>query len=186
MVIPRRIFMMSQWDIRPKNMKKRQGFTIVELLIYMGILSIVLVVLTQIFTTIVDFQLQSQSVSSVQQDGRFIMSRLQYDINRAQTIVNPALGTQSTQLTITINGTNYQYSLSASPGNMQLNDGATDILNSYDTNVSNLTFTHFGNATSVQIPNPKNAIKVSFTITSKIQSNGNFETKNFESTIGIR
>src|SRR5258708_14824797 len=67
-----------------------RGFTLVEMLIYMGIFSLMLIALTQIFTSIIDVQLESQSNGSVSQDGQYILSRLSYDISRAQDIATPS------------------------------------------------------------------------------------------------
>lgn len=163
-----------------RNLKK--GFTLIELLIYMGMLSIFLAVLSQIFGFILDAQLESQSTSSVHRDGRFILSKLTYDIHNAQSIVTPVnLGGQSTNLQLTIDGINYTYSLSN--GNLEVDNGTeTNNLNSGDTIVSGLTFTRIGNS----VANAKNTVQISYTVTSKIQRPNGMETKDFQTTIGIR
>ena len=94
------------------TIKKRDqgGFTLVEMLLYMGLLSILLLIFANIFTTILETQLSSQSTASVTQDGRFIYSRLIYDINRAQSVSLPAtLGAVSPALQMQINGSAYLY-----------------------------------------------------------------------------
>ena len=161
----------------------RTGFTLIELLIYMGILSILLAALSQIFGSIIDSQLESEATSSVQQDGRFIFSRLAYDINRAQDsagIIQPAsLGATSTALQLNIDGVSYTYSLNG--GNLELAEGAvTNALNSSETTVSNLSFTRLGNSGG------KNTVQIEYTVTSKIIQPKGLETKDFQTTIGIR
>ena len=162
-----------------RNSKK--GFTLVELLIYMGLLSIILVVLSQIFGSVLDAQLESQATSSVHRDGRFILSKLTYDVHRANSIVLPAsLGTSSTSLQLDISGIN-TYSLNN--GNLELTSGLeTNNLNSGDTTVSNLTFTRIGNS----VANAKNTVRITYTITSRIVRPKGLETKDFQTTIGIR
>jgi len=159
-----------------------RGFTLVELLIYMGILSILLVVLSQIFGSVLDAQLESESTSAVHRDGRFILSKLSYDIHKAQSIVTPAaIGNQSTSLQLTIEGINYTYTVSS--GNLEITSGLeTNNLNSGDTTVSNLTFTRIGNS----VANAKNTVRITYTITSKIVRPKGMETKDFQTTIGIR
>ncbi len=71
--------------------KKQTGFTLVELLIYMGLLTIMVLIFTDIFTSIIDNQLGSENTSNVADDGRYIYSRFIYDVNRADSIVSPGV-----------------------------------------------------------------------------------------------
>lgn len=169
-------------DSGQARMTARSGFTLVELLIYIGIMSILFTILAQIFSSIIDVQLESEANSAVQQEGRFILSRFTYDIHRANTIVTPgALGGQSNSLQLTINGVNYTYALVS--GNLQLTNAlGTNNLNGPDISVSNLSFTRLGNS----VANAKNTIQISYTVTSKVVRPKGPETKDFQTTIGIR
>ncbi len=166
---------------------KNRGFTLVEMLIYMGIFSIMLIALTQIFTSIIDVQLESQSNGSVSQDGQYILSRLTYDIQRAQDIATPsaqALGTPSSTLGLVINdvnGTSYTYA--SSSGNLVVtNNLGTNQLNGYDTSLSEVSFTRLGNSGAGN----KNTITFSFTLTSKTARNSVYQSRTFQSSIGLR
>lgn len=151
-----------------------------EMIIYMGLLAILLAVLTSIFLSTLDAQLESQTTSSVEEDGRFILTRLIYDISRAQSIATPVnVGNSGNTLQLSIDGINYSYS--AESGNLQINkNGIIDQLNGSDTTVSNLTFQRLGNTGG------KNSIKIGFTIVSKAQKTQGPETKNFQSTVTLR
>lgn len=159
---------------------KPRGFTIVELLMYMAIFSILLLVLIQIFTSILDVQQESQTTSSVYQDGEFILARLKFDIQRAQSITLPSgLGSQNPSLQITIDGIDFIYNLDN--GNLLLvNNLGTASLNGFDTLVSNLNFKRIGNE------NGKDTIVVVFTLTSKTVQRGGPQIKNFQTTVGFR
>lgn len=61
----------------------KKGFTLVELLLYMGLVVIFLGVLTNLFVSVLDVKDESSGVSFVEQDGRFILSRLLYDANQS-------------------------------------------------------------------------------------------------------
>jgi type II secretory pathway component PulJ len=158
----------------------RQGFTVVELLVYSGILVVFLYVLTNMFTAILDMQLASETASAVVSDGRFILSRLEYDISRASAIVMPAsLGAQSSGLTLTIGSTDYTYAVSG--GNLQLTaSSASASLNSFGTSVSGVSFRRYGNT------NGKHSVRIAFTLTSTTQRVSGSETQNFQTTIGLK
>lgn len=166
--------------MRKKSRVKTAGFTIVELILYMGILSMVLFVLTQTFVSIVDLQLESEATSSVEQDSRYLLSRLTYDIKRAGGVITPATPGQSgNNLQLTINGSNIAYSLNGQVA--ELTSGANvDRLNSPETRVSSLNFTRLGN------PGGKHTIKIEVTVESRTILRGGFEVKNLETTVGLR
>src|SRR5215469_6141095 len=99
---------------------KLKGYSLIELVLYIGILSILLAVLTSIFSSVVDVQLESNATSSVDQDGRFLLSKLLYDVKSSSSIVTPATpGVQSSTMQVTINSINYTYSASNS-GNFEV------------------------------------------------------------------
>lgn len=157
------------------------GFTIVELLIYMGILGILLGVITQIFTSSLSTQLASESTNSIEHDERFIIQRLLYDVHRATSIAQPATpGATSSTLQLIINSTTYTYALAS--GNLQLTDSSgTNNLNGIDTTLSALSFTRLGNASG------RDTIRVAFTITSTIKRTGTgVESKTVQTTVGLR
>ncbi len=157
-------------------MKKQVGFTIVELLIYMGLLTILMTIVTRLFTATIDVQLASEAIGGVEEDSRFIYSRLAHDLSRADSIVTPAIpGATSTSLTIMVGSVPYTYSLSGT--NLMLGSAS---LNSYMTGISNITFTMLGP------DDGKKSIQVKYTVTSTIQSSSGTVTRNIETTIAQR
>lgn len=156
-----------------------KGFTLVELLISMGLLAIILSVITSLFVSVIETQLESQATSSVDQDGRFVLTRLSYDIHRANSITTPAvLGGQGSTLQLVIGGISYTYALNSNTLELTNNLGA-DKINSTNTTVSNLNFRRLGNTLS-----GKNTIEIQYTVTSKITKPQ--ETRNYKTTVGIR
>ncbi len=159
----------------------KRAFTLIEMLIYMGIMSAFIVVLTNIFVSVLDVQLQSQAVSSVEQDGRFILSRLSHDIRRAQSITTPAsAGSSAQSLVLVIGGSTYTYSDSS--GSLTLNSPlGLGSLTSFDTTVSGFTVTRIGNTSG------KHSLQINFTLTSVTVSNADRpEIKSFQTTVGLR
>ncbi|HEX7042243.1 MAG TPA: prepilin-type N-terminal cleavage/methylation domain-containing protein [Patescibacteria group bacterium] len=165
-------------ELRVKNFfsKMEKGFTLVELLLYTGLFTILLVVLLEVFSAIIDVQLTSQSTTSTTQDGQYILARLSYDLGRATAITSPSgLGTTAFSLTVTISGNPVTFSLS----NGNLDEGSTQ-LNGYDTTVSSFSVKR------LQSTNGIDSITVAFTLTSKTKNGNGPDTKNFQTTISLR
>lgn len=162
--------------------KKSKGFTLIELLMYMGIFSILIVVLFQMLASIFDLQLESESAGGVSQDGRFIVNRLAYDVPRAATISAPLLGITGQTLTILDGVKTFTYSLSS--GNLILTENPGSIsnqLNSIDTTVSNLNFYHLADNEE-----KNDTITITFTLTSKIKRKGQPNFLDYKTTVGLR
>ena len=160
-----------------------KGFTLIEIIIYMALLSIFLLTLTDIFVSILDVQLESDATSAVEQDGRFILSRMAFDIPRATDISTPPqIGQTRSNLKMTIGVETYEYAESG--GNLQLiNDLGTNNLNSSESTISSPSFQRIANTA---VPGTKDTIKIQFTITSKTVRTGGPETRIFQTTVGRR
>jgi prepilin-type N-terminal cleavage/methylation domain-containing protein len=158
----------------------QKGFTLVELLLSMGLLTIILGVLTTIFGSIIDVSLESRSASALDQDARFVMARLSYDMQRSDQIVSPSAPSTSTSpsLTMRIGTVDYTYDLDGS-GNLRLTtDTGEDNLNSSTVEVSNLTFQRLG------VGDATDTVQVKFDLTSRVQRRNGYETESFQTTIG--
>lgn len=158
----------------------RQGATLVELLVVMGLLAIFLLVIATIFTSTLDIESQSSSYNALTSDGRFIMARLDYDITRASAVTTPtSLGASGSSLVMTVGGNSYSYALSGS--NLQLTDnvGAAN-LNGSGVNVSALNFQRIGNSGG------KDTVRYSFTLTSTAKPAAGSRSQTFTSTAELR
>ncbi|MEK7127134.1 MAG: prepilin-type N-terminal cleavage/methylation domain-containing protein [Patescibacteria group bacterium] len=156
---------------------KRKGFSLIELLLYIGLLAVILTAMTNIFLLIVDLQLETESFSGAAQDGQYVLSRLKYDLSQGKTISSPALGGSGGSLTILINGVSYQYYLQND--NLFVNPGGQ--LNSYQTKVSDLLFTHLGNGTGEE-----DTVRINFTVTSRTIRRAGAEAQGFQTAVGLR
>lgn len=178
---------LKKFFIRKDNAYWQAGFTITESLLYMGLLIILITILSSVFSSILDVQLESKSTSSVELDGRYILSRLMYDMHKMQTDapVNDAIttpsgpGITSSTLSFKVNSINYSYGLNN--GDLELvNNNGTKKLNSSLTSVSGLQFTRIGAGSNMD------TIQVSFTVTSKINRNSGPESRSYRTTIGLQ
>ena len=142
----------------------KKCFTIVELLIYMGLLSIMLVVLGGLFGSVLETQLATQSSSSIDQDDRFIQARLSYDIRRATSVITPSgPGQTASFLSLNIGGAVYTYSVS-DDHLFLTSSGNTQAISSYASRFSDFSVTRLGN------PGGKPSLRFTYTLRSVITS----------------
>lgn len=175
---------MKLLSITHHNMKlltrNSPGFSLVELLLYMGLSTILLVVLTALLVTNISVQLESQALTMVEQDGRYLYQRLAYDLYQASEIVTPAnLGDTNNQLVLNVDGTNYLYQII----NNQLYlsyDGNNYLLTSPDIQITQFEVTRIGN------PDGKHAIDVNFEIESLIETTPENKSRQYQTTLGLR
>lgn len=167
-------------------MKQLKAFTLMELLLYMGLMSVFLLFLVQIFTSILDVQLEAEATSSVHQDGRYLLAKMTRDVQLSESITTPAtLGGQSNTLVISIGGINNTYSVNSDGNLIMGNNFGNNKLNGFDTSVSNLLFTRLGNDTAA-VPSAKHLIKIDYTVTGRAVKTSGVETKNFTTVISTR
>jgi hypothetical protein len=122
-----------------------------------------------IFVSVLDVQLGSEATSAVEQDGRFVLMRMLYDVHRATAVLIPAVAGQSaSQLQLNIGGVTYTYAVNGN--NLQLvNNLGTSQLNSFNTVVSDLAVNRVGDT-----------VGISFTVTSQSL------VKSFQTAVGLR
>lgn len=160
--------------------KNNLGFTIIELMIYMFIMSFLIFIINDIMIAALERKADFESNSNVEMDSRYIIKRLEYDINRASTISTPtAVGLTASSLVISIGGTQNTYSISS--GNMVLtNQDGNNNLNSGYTSLSNVYFARYGTSTG------KSTIRINFTMQSLIKDKQGNEIRTVNTTVGLR
>lgn len=153
---------------------KQKGFSLVEMLVYMGLFAILLIPLLQLFGSVIDVKLESEATSADAQDGLYILTRLSNDIHQSSSVLIPTLGSTGPTLHITGSSDN-TYQLNG--GNLELNGQQ---LNSEGTSVSNLSFKTVGQSGG------KLQVQMSFRLTSKALRRGIAQVEDFTTTVGIR
>lgn len=128
-----------------KKTTRHTGFSLIDLTIYGALLGILLVILSQFFITIISSQRTNTAQSALEQDATYILTRMTYDVRRANAITTPSYGATAGTLALTIAGQTYTYALS--DGDMYLTVGAsTEKLNSQDVYVSAFSVSGTGNS----------------------------------------
>ena len=163
-----------------KKLPSHSGTTVVELVLYMGLLSIFILILFDLFAQILSTQTRSTSVSLVQTNGNFLLTKLTRDINRADSVVIPAvIDTTASSMTLKIGTTNATYSVSE--GRLSLSDASgTYFLNDVDTSISGFVVKKIGNSTG------RPGLQLFFTVSSNVVDNSSLKTKSFQTFAALR
>jgi hypothetical protein len=146
----------------------------------MGLMSIFIVVLMGIFTSALKTKLATESTSGISQDSRYILSKLSYDVNNADSTTSPTLGATGDTLQIVTSGSTSIYALSG--GNLTKTTGGVSMnLNGIDTSLDSISFKNIGN------PGGKPTIQVVYTVRSRIViQGGGTEAQTINTTVGTR
>lgn len=121
----------------------KPGFTLVEMILVTGILGILIVVLTQVFGSIIALRFKNEATSAMAQDSRYLIARLSYDVARASAITVPAVGDSGSLLSLLIGGRLYTYELSNGAVMLSVDGGPPSALTGVNTSLSSLSFTHY-------------------------------------------
>jgi hypothetical protein len=158
----------------------RKALTIVELALYMGIFSLLLLVFVEMFALLVNRQLETESLSSVQQDANYLFARFSYDFSQATSINTPASpGAPTANLILLIGASNREYFLDSGKLTSSQN-GIINQLNSSETTLSNLTFQRLGMGDAFDV------IQIKCNIESKTKKQSGYDITHFSTTLGIR
>lgn len=163
------------------KLQPKKGFTLVELILAMGILTILMTVIMRVFIDMIELRLEAEAESAVTQDARYIYARLAYDINRATAVTVPAsAGASGSSMTLTIDGSPHTYTVDGS-NRLTLNSGSsTETLTSEGTRVDAVSFTRRGGVTGVQ------SVTVNMMLDSKIQTVRGPVSREINTTLSTR
>ncbi|TSC51854.1 MAG: hypothetical protein LiPW41_801 [Parcubacteria group bacterium LiPW_41] len=128
------------------------GFSLLELLIYIAILAIVMVILAASFTAINKGRGKSEAQIEVNSNIRFVLERIGQDIRSASSISVPASGATSTSLTTTVSGTQIAYCLISGILRRQIGgtcSASSEAISSQNVSITNLVFTRLENANTI-------------------------------------
>lgn len=158
------------------NMINKQGFTFIELILYLAIVSIILAALIPFAWNIIGTGAKSAAEQEVFSAARYVSERIKYEIRDASGINSVAATSISLANT---NASKNPTVIDLAVGKVRVKYGASTVtnLNSTDTNVSSLFFTNYTSG-----DNKTKNIQFTFTL----QSNFNTVRQEYAETTSIR
>ena len=162
-----------------------KAFTLIEFLIYIGIVGIVLIVAGAIALNILFDKAKLTAIEEVNQNARFVMEKIAERVRNAETINSPAQGNFASSLSLKMSDANLDptvFDLSDGIVRIQEGSGLPINLTSDEITVANFQFTN------VSYTDTPGAIRIQATMRFNSQS-GRQEyelEKNYYSTANIR
>lgn len=138
-----------------------KGFTLVELLLYIALTSIILFTTAMFLVSLLESRVKNQTIATVDQEGNQTMATITQTIRNAVSINSPTIGTDSATLSLNtgVSGKDPTiFSLSNGTIMMQEGSGSPVALTSNLVIISNLKFRNLSRAST-----PGN-IDVTFTV----------------------
>lgn len=169
-----------------KMPRSKKGFTLVEMVLYVAICSILLVTISFFLSFLLGARVRSQAITEVNQQGFQVMSMMTQTIRNGRSIQVPSIGTSSSTISITTGNALLNPTLFyVSSTTMKIKEGsqtAVSLTNS-QVRVSNLLFQNVSSISSTE-----KIIRISYTI-DYINPTGRSEysfTKSFSGSATLR
>ena len=142
-----------------------RGVSLMELLIYIALLSVILLVISSAFISISKTGGNVDARTEVNSSARFAVNKMLQDIKSASAVSVPAAagGTAAT-LELTVSSDNILYDVSSGQLRRKVNTGTPEPITSNLVTVSTPTFTRLGNY-NIILQSTTTAISINMTIT---------------------
>ena len=113
-------------NIHSKKYAIQKGFTLVELLLYIGIAAVILLVSSLFLTTFLEARVKNQTISEVEQQGLLAIKAMTQSIRNAESITSPTLGGSGSTLTLEFTDSGLDPTVfSLSSGVLYITEGAS-------------------------------------------------------------
>ncbi|PIR93807.1 hypothetical protein COT97_04605 [Candidatus Falkowbacteria bacterium CG10_big_fil_rev_8_21_14_0_10_39_11] len=145
-----------------KKNNHNSGFTLIELILYIGILSVIMGAVATLLFTFMQLRAKNQVIGEVEGQGTAAIEYISQGIRNSQAITSPTIGTSGSSLILDVVDAGNDpttFSLSGTTLQVQFGAGSAIDLNSSVVEVSGLTFYNYSR------DNTPGLILVEFTLT---------------------
>lgn len=165
--------------------RHQKGFSLLELLVYIGILALMSVILSTAFVSLTRGRAQSTARSDVESNARFVLERITQDISAASSVTSPTLAAASSTLSIVSSGSTIVYDVAAGILRRTEGAGAAERLTSTAISVETPTFTRIENYNST-LAATTTSVRVTMTIRATNAAGEGAYTTNLRTTVDLR
>lgn len=163
-----------------KTARSKNGFTLIEILVYFTLVSVILLIVVDLFIRISESSIKSTAKSEINIEGEYLIRRLAYDIRKADDIVFPANpGQDGNVMWLVLDGQSYIYRSDGTSMELLVTPSASFVdITSNLVEITGLTFRNIGGG--------KPTVKIILTLETTKEPKDGPETKNFETVISLR
>jgi len=143
-------------------LKNKKGFTLIELVLYVGVTSIMLLVIVVFLANLLQSRIKNQTIAEVEQQGIQVMQIITQTTRNAENITAPLIGTSASSLTLDVlAGANDPTVFDLFEGTVRIAEGNSSAVSLTNSRVvvSNLIFQNLSRADTSGI------IRIQFTLT---------------------
>lgn len=155
--------------IEKNNRKTKKGFTLVEALLYVSIISALILMMSSFLYLILNSRTKSQAILEVESQGEFVMNQITQAIRNSDSISVPLQGLSGQLLTLSnLDSSKNPTVINLSDGNIQIKEGVSPItsLTSSQVIISDILFRNISKG------NSPGAIRIEFTVSYNSDSFG--------------
>ena len=132
--------------LKYKKMMCRSGFTLMELALYIAILAVMTIVVSNTFLILNKGGVNVEAKSELNSNFHFVIEKIKRDVSSATAISSPAgAGANSTLLEVTVGGQLIKYTVSNNRVGRQSNNLPIEYVSSDSVNITNLNFLRLEN-----------------------------------------
>ena len=175
----------GQWSVVSGSASRSRGVTLLELLIYVAILSGLMVVVSDAFISLSKGRGQSEARSEVNSAVRFASERIKQDIKNASLVSTPIFGTPSNTLSLTVAGSTILYDVSSGALRRKVDVSEPELVTGGAVTVDTPTFTRIENYNPI-LNATTTAIQVAMTFRYSSNSTDWVYENAFRTTITLR
>lgn len=165
--------------MKPKLKKYKNGFTLVEMIIYIGLLSLIIASVSGVTFQIIEASNQVNNKILIEEEANFLLRKIEWALWGASEINSPPPGDSGTTLSIDKYGfleNPIVFSLNSENLEIQRGSGTSTILNSEPIKVESINFEHIASS-----GNSPPGIKTSLTLKKEKEN-----PRSYEITIYVR
>jgi len=173
-----------------KEMKllfRARGFTLIELVIFIGIFTVSVIGLTTLLVVITGVQTKEAASSEVSSQSQFLLQQLQYYIENARIVDMTQDVTTSTLTLREFSSAQDPTSITLATGTIYVQQSASGTLNALTSNkvsVSQLSFTRHFNLNAASFAYGTDSVSFSFTMSS-VSRGGTLYTQTYQSSAAV-
>jgi competence protein ComGC len=165
----------------------RKAFTLIELLIFIAIFSMVVVAFISILVVMLRLETSQTASTEVNQQGQFLVQQIQYYVSSAR-FVDMTQDVATTTLVLRENSfSTNPTEITFSSGNLYLqqgNLGSLQALNSSRVTISNVSFTRHYNISTTSVAFGSDSVSYAFTV-SATSTNNQLYSQTFQSSVAV-